>query len=145
MKKKILIVDDDPYMCRILRAHFELLGHDSILAVNGKEAVDMATSQLPDLIMMDIMLPVMDGLQATRLIRENKKSQSIPILAVTAKTTLKDKEDCIQSGCNEVIDKPFTSKQLTSIIEKLLGQNSNQGIFPSKLSILFSRLSPRSV
>ncbi len=145
MKKKILIVDDDPYMCRILRAHFEQLGYDSILAVNGKEAVDMATSQLPDLIVMDIMLPVMDGLQATHLIRENPKTQSIPILAVTAKTSLKDKEDCIQSGCDDVIDKPFTSKQLTSFIEKLLGQNSNQSIFPSKLSILLSRLSPRSV
>ncbi len=145
MKKKILIVDDDPYMCRILRAHFELLGYDSILAVNGKEAVDMATSQLPDLIVMDIMLPVMDGLQATRLIRENPKTQSIPILAVTAKTTLKDKEDCIQSGCDDFIDKPFTSKQLTSIIEKLLGQTSNLSTFPPKLSILLSRLSPRSV
>ncbi len=61
MKKKILIVDDDLDLCHILQTHLELLGYDSILAVNGKEAVDLATSQVPDLILMDIMLPVMDG------------------------------------------------------------------------------------
>ncbi len=125
MSKKILIVDDDLDLCHILQAHFEMLGYVSVLAVNGKEAVDLATTQLPDLILMDIMLPVMDGLQATRLIRENPKTQSIPILAVTAKTTLKDKEDCIQSGCDDYIEKPFSVKVLTSMIEKLLGQNSN--------------------
>ena len=141
MKKKILIVDDDPYMCRILRAHFELLGYDSFLAVNGKEAVEMATSQLPILIVMDIMLPVMDGLQATRLIRKNRKTKSIPILAITARATLKDQEDCIQSGCNDFIAKPYTSKQLTASIEKLLGQNSNPTTFPPKLSSLLSGLS----
>jgi len=61
MKKKILIVDDDLDLCHILQVHLEPLGYDSIFAVNGKEAVDLATSQVPDLILMDIMLPVMDG------------------------------------------------------------------------------------
>ncbi len=125
MKKKILIVDDDRDLCHILQMHLELLGHDSILAVNGKEAVDLATSHLPDLIVMDIMLPVMDGLQATRLIREHPNTHSTPILAMTAKVTSEDKEECLRSGCDDFIAKPFTSKQLTSIIEKLLDQKSN--------------------
>ena len=125
MSKKILIVDDDPDLCHILQVHFELLGYDSILAVNGQEAVDMATTRLPDLILMDIMLPVMDGLAATRLIRENPKTQSTPILAMTARVTSEDRQECLQSGCDGFIDKPFTVKKLTSIIEKLLGQNSN--------------------
>ncbi len=134
MSKKILIVDDDPDLCHILQAHFEMLGYVSILAVNGKEAVDLATSQVPDLIIMDILLPVMDGLQATRLIREDPKTQSIPILAMTAKTTPKDKENCIQSGCDDFLEKPFPVKKLTSIIEKLLGQNSNLStVSPSSL------------
>ena len=134
MSKKILIVDDDLDLCRILQAHFEMLGYVSILAVNGKEAVDLATSQVPDLIIMDILLPVMDGLQATRLIREDPKTQSIPILAMTAKTTLKDKEDCIQSGCDDFLEKPFPVKKLTSIIEKLFSQNSNLStVSPSSL------------
>ena len=124
MKKKILIVDDNPDLCHILQVHLELLGYDSILAVNGKEAVDLATSHLPDLILMDIMLPVMDGLQATRLIREHPLTQSTPILAMTAKVTSEDKEECLRSGCDDFIAKPFTSKQLTSIIEKLLKQDN---------------------
>ena len=130
MRKKILIVDDDKDLCHILQTHFELLGYDSILAVNGKEAVDLAISHLPDLIVMDIMLPVMDGLQATRLIREHPSTQSIPILAMTARVTREDKLECFQSGCDDFIAKPFTSKQLTSIIEKLLGLNSNLTVFP---------------
>ena len=126
MKKKILIVEDDRDLCHIVQMHLELLGYDSILAVNGKEAVDLATSHLPDLIVMDIMLPVMDGLQATRLIREHPNTQSTPILAMTAKVTSEDKEECLRSGCDDFIAKPFTSKQLTSIIEKLLKQDNRQ-------------------
>ena len=125
MKKKILIVDDDLDLCHILQTVFKHLDYDSVVAVNGKEAVDLATSQLPDLILMDIMLPVMDGLQATRLIREHPNTQSTPILAMTARATSEDREECFRSGCDDFLAKPFTVKELTSIIEKLLNQNSN--------------------
>ncbi len=124
MKKKILIVDDDLDLCHAVQTHLELLGYDSILAVNGKEAVDLATSQVPDLILMDLTLPVMDGLEATRLIREHPNTQSTPILAMTARVTSEGKEECLRSGCDDFIAKPFTSKQLTSIIEKLLKQDN---------------------
>ena len=125
MKKKILIVEDDQDLRQTLQMHLELLGYDSILAENGKEAVDLATSQVPDLILMDIMMPVMDGLQATRLIREHPNTESTPIIAMTAKVSSEDKEECLQSGCDGHIAKPFTSKQLVSIIEKLLKQKSS--------------------
>ncbi len=131
-RKKILIVDDDPDLCHILQTVFEHLGYDSVLAVNGKEAVDLATSQLPDLILMDIMLPVMDGLQATRLIRENPNTHSTPIMAMTARVTIEDKKKCFRSGCDDFIAKPFTIKELTSCMEKLLKPASgNLGTFPS--------------
>ena len=122
MKKKILIVEDDLDMIDLLQSQVEALGYDSIVADNGKQAVDMATSQLPHLILMDIMLPVMDGLDATRQIRQNPKTSSIPILAVTAMTTLKDEEDCFQSGCDDYLSKPFTLAQLCYRIERLLQQ-----------------------
>ena len=120
MRKTILIVDDDLDLCYILQTVFTRLGYDSVLAVNGREAVDLATSQLPDLILMDIMLPVMDGLQATRLIRENSNTHSTPILAMTARVSIEDKKECFRSGCDEFIAKPFTVKELTSFMEKLL-------------------------
>jgi len=125
MKKKILIVEDDQALHQVLKMHLELLGYDSILAVNGKEAADLATSQVPDLILMDITLPVMDGLQATRLIREHPNTQSTPILAMTARVTSENKIKCLQSGCDGHIAKPFTSKQLASIIKKRLDQKSS--------------------
>jgi len=122
MKKKILIVDDDLDMIDFLQSQVKALGYDSIMAGDGKQAVDIATAQLPDLILMDIMLPVMDGLDATRQIRENPETSSIPILAVTAMASLKDKEKCLQSGCDDYLSKPFTLAQLCFRIERLMQQ-----------------------
>ncbi len=124
MKKKILIVEDDQDLRQVLKMHLELLGYDSILAVNGKEAVDLATSQVPDLILMDFIMPVMDGLQATRLIREHPNTESTPIIAMTARDTSENKIEYLQSGCDGHIAKPFTTKDLFPCIEKLLKQDS---------------------
>ncbi len=129
MKRKILIVEDDLDIVDLLQSQVKALGYDSIVAGNGKEAVDMATSQLPHLILMDIMLPVMDGLDATRQIRQNPTTRSIPIIAVTALSSRRDKEKCLQSGCDDYLSKPFTQftrLQLGSRIEKLLKSSEKQ-------------------
>ncbi len=117
---KILIVEDNSDMVDMIQMTLDHWGYDSITAKNGKEAVDMADYQLPDLVLLDIMLPNMDGLEAARLIRQNPKTHSIPILAVTAKVFPKDREECFQNGCNDYISKPFTLEELASRIEKLL-------------------------
>ncbi len=115
-------MEDNLDVMYIHRSIIQNLGYDSMLAVNGEEAVHLAITQQPDLILMDIMMPVMDGLRATRLIRENPKTRSIPILAVTVLATHKDKEECLQSGCDDYTCKPFTHLQLCTRIEKLLNQ-----------------------
>ncbi len=120
MKIQILIVEDNPDMVHMHQNILDHWGYGSIVAKNGKEAVDMAASQLPDLILLDIMLPNMDGLEAARLIRQNPKTHSIPILAVTAKVSPEDREKCLQNGCNDYLSKPFTPKELLSKIKKLL-------------------------
>jgi len=123
MKKKILIAEDDLALNRILQ--LLLKGrYDTIRAINGKEAVEIAATQKPDLILMDIVLPVMNGYQATRLIRQNPKTHSIPVIAVTALTSSEEREECFQSGCDDHIAKPFTTKDLLPCIEKLLKQSS---------------------
>ena len=124
MKKKILIVDDNPDLISILQVLLKNKGYDTVQAANVMQAVDIATAQLPDLIVMDIMMPQMNGLQAARQIRKNPKTHFIPILAVTAKITLEDKEDCLRNGCDDYLPKPFTHLQLSSRIEKLLKQDS---------------------
>jgi two-component system cell cycle response regulator len=123
MRKKILIVEDIPALIHILELEVQRLGYETILANNGEEAVEMALAQLPNLIMMDIMMPEMDGLEAARLIRENPKTRSIPIIAVTALSSRKDKEKCLESGCDDYLSKPFTASQLSSSITELLKQN----------------------
>ena len=120
MKMKILIVEDNSDMVDMLQTLLEHQGYDSIVAKNGKEALDMAALQLPDLVLLDIMLPNMDGLEVARQIRQNPNTHSIPILAVTAKVFAEDREECLKSGCNDYLSKPFTSKELFSKIEKLL-------------------------
>jgi len=138
MKKKILIVDDNPDLISILQVQLENKGYDTVQAANGRQAVDIATTQLPDLIVMDIMMPQMNGLQAARLIRKNPKTRSIPMLASTAKMSHADTKECLESGFNDHIAKPFTSTQLVSRIEKLLKQNSDSlsTLFPMKKKIL---------
>jgi len=123
MRKKILIVEDIPALIHILELEVQRLGYETILANNGEEAVETAMAQLPNLIMMDIMMPEMDGLEAARRIRENPKTRSIPIIAVTALSSRKDKEKCLESGCDDYLSKPFTASQLSSSITTLLKQN----------------------
>jgi len=120
MKKRILLVEDNPATIDVVQKELEFLGYDAITADDGRKAVDMAEAHLPDLIIMDISLPQMDGLQATALIRENPKTKSIPILAATARALPGDREKCIQSGCNDYIAKPFTHRELGAALKKLL-------------------------
>ena len=122
--KTILVVEDNSDLRMLLKVHLKILRYESIFAANGQQAVNMAASQKPDLILMDIILPEMDGLEATRLIRKDSKSSSIPILAVTALSGPKAKEACLKYGCNDYIPKPFTVEELGTRIESLLEQDS---------------------
>ena len=122
MKRKVLIVEDIPGLIHILQLEVQRLGYETILASNGEEAVELALAQLPNLIMMDIMMPEMDGLEAARRIRENPQTRTIPIIAVTALSSRKDKKKCFDSGCDDYLSKPFTASKLSSSITKLLEQ-----------------------
>ncbi len=125
MKKKILIVEDNADLLKVL----QLLLKDSyepIPAMKGRQAVDIAAAERPDLILPDIVLPDMNGLEIARLMRQHPETQSLPILAMTAKVSRIDEEDCILSGCDDFIAKPFTFEQLVPRIEKLLNQSNHQ-------------------
>ncbi len=131
MKKKILIVEDNLAVNKALQFLLEPI-YETFPAMDGKQAVDVAATQLPDLILMDIIMPVMSGYEATRLIRQNPKTHSIPILAVTALDGHLYEEECFQSGCDDHIAKPFLAEDLFPCIEKLLKQYSgNLSTLPS--------------
>ncbi len=115
--KKILIVEDHPDLLHILTLKLEMLEFAVISANNGKQGIAKAIEENPDLILMDIRMPVMDGREATRIICSNPKTQDIPILASTVLFRESDLSSCIEAGCNDYITKPFTLEQLQ---EKIL-------------------------
>jgi len=123
MKKKILIVDDNLAVNKALQRVFEPR-YETIPAMDGKQAVDIAVTRLPDLILMDIIMPVMDGFEATRLIRQVPMTRSIPIIAISAGLSNTIEDECFRIGCDDYLAKPFTYEQLVPRIEKLLNQDS---------------------
>ncbi|MCZ6906383.1 MAG: response regulator [Deltaproteobacteria bacterium] len=124
MKTKILLVEDNPATMEVMHQELEVLGYDVAIARDGAEAVEMAGSELPDLIIMDMLMPKMDGGEATARIRKNPKTQAIPILAATAKALPEDRDKCLAGGCDDYIAKPFSYRELHAAIEKLLKRQS---------------------
>ncbi len=124
MKQKILLVEDSEMSVVVMKKEIELLGYECIVALDGKEAIKKASAYLPDLIVMDILLPKMNGLEATSQIRKNTKTQTVPILAATCLAMPGDREKCLQVGCNDYLPKPFTHKELGASIKKLLIKDS---------------------
>ncbi len=118
--KKALIVEDNQDSQFILTVQTKSMGFSVISANNGMEAVEKAFEEKPNLILMDIMLPGIDGREATRRIRSNQETKEIPILAVTAITDKSQLRECIKAGCDDYILKPFNSKDLQEKIQAVL-------------------------
>jgi CheY-like chemotaxis protein len=122
MKRLILLAEDNEATVDMTKTQLEFLGYRVTIARNGVEAVAKAIAELPDLIVMDVHMPVMDGLQAAAQIRKEPTTQAIPILAATAKAMSGDREKCLASGCNDYIAKPLTHRELGPAIKKLLDE-----------------------
>jgi len=120
MKGKILLVEDAPLAVAAVKKELDFLGYDCLVAQDCAEAVEKASEFLPDLIVMDISLPGMRGLEAVSQIRKNPQTQAIPILAATARTMPRHREICLQAGCDAYIAKPFSHRELSACIRKLL-------------------------
>ena len=118
--EKVLIVEDHPDMRELLVWQMEMMGFSVIPARNGKEGVEMALKEKPKLILMDIMMPGMDGREATRILRANEQTQDIPILAATVLFRESDVKSCIEAGCNDCIIKPFTFQELQGKVKEFV-------------------------
>ena len=125
MKKRVLLAEDHLGTIEVMQLELEVLGYEVTVAQNGLEAVEKASAESPDLIVMDILMPKMNGFQATARIRQNPRTKDIPILAATALARPGDREKCLESGCDGYIAKPFTHKQLGAAIDRLIEAQSN--------------------
>jgi two-component system, cell cycle response regulator DivK len=125
MNKRILVVEDQPDNRRILRDLLGNAGYELIEAETGEEALTALEAQRPDLILMDIQLPVMDGYEATRRIRSKPELKSIPIIAVTSYALAGDEAKALAVGCNAYITKPFSPRALLAKVQEHLALVTN--------------------
>ena len=122
MSKRILVVEDTEDNRRILRDLLTRAGYELIEAVDGESGVTMAATHRPDLILMDIQLPVFDGYEATRRIRANPETKNIPIIAVTSYALSGDESKALAAGCNSYVAKPFSPRKILAMVQEFLPQ-----------------------
>jgi two-component system cell cycle response regulator DivK len=121
-KHKILVVEDNLMNLELVVELLEARGYEVIQALNGREALEAADRELPDLILMDIQLPEMDGLEATRLLKKNANTRHINIVALTAHAMRGDEEKARQAGCNGYIAKPINTREFAKIVASFLSE-----------------------
>jgi two-component system, cell cycle response regulator DivK len=121
---KILLVEDNEMNRDMLSRRLERKGFEVLIAVDGQEGVNMAHSESPSLILMDMSLPVMDGWEAVRTLKDNPKTQPIPVLGLSAHAMTTDRDKAIRAGCDDYDTKPVDIKRLIGKIQALLDQNN---------------------
>jgi len=122
---KILLVEDNEMNRDMLSRRLTRRGFEVIFAVNGQEGVDLAVSERPDIILMDLSLPVLDGWEATRRVKADDATRSVPIIGLTAHAMSGDREKAIEAGCDDYDTKPVEIERLIDKIERLLGAAKN--------------------
>ncbi len=118
-ERLVLVVEDEPDNREIMRAVVEdILGYRALLAADGEEALRLANEHRPSLILMDLMMPVLDGFEAIRKLKEQERTASIPVVAVTALSRPVDRQRAVENGADEYIGKPFDLDLLAEIVER---------------------------
>ena len=123
--QKILVVEDNEMNRDMVGRRLERRGYEVVIAVDGQEGVDMAHSENPDLILMDLSLPVLNGWEATRQLKQDTKTNGIPIIALTAHAMASDRESAIEAGCDDYDTKPLEFSRLIGKIHALLPEDSS--------------------
>jgi CheY-like chemotaxis protein len=124
MGRKILLVEDNEMNQDMLSRYLSLFEYEVVVAGSGVRGIEMALSETPDLILMDMSLPEMDGWEATRHLKSDHKTRSIPVIGITAHAMSGDKEKAMLAGCNDYVTKPIDFTCLLKKLESLLAIKS---------------------
>lgn len=146
MKEKILIVEDEKDIIKMLEYNLKKEGYRVIDARDGEDALDLSARQHPDLILLDLMLPGMDGLEVCKALKKESKTNSIPIIMLTAKSQESDKVVGLELGADDYITKPFSPRELIARIKAVLRRVTEKEKLPEifqagDLKIDFSKIS----
>lgn len=125
-RKRILVVDDEVYIVHILEFSLSMEGYEVLTAFDGEEALQVVEENSPDLIVLDIMMPKIDGYEVCRHLRSEERFADIPIILLSAKGRPIDREEGMKAGANDYITKPFRPRKLLEKIEELLSE-ADQG------------------
>ena len=135
MKEKILIVDDEKDIAKMLDYNLQKEGFKTIVAYDGEEALDKVTANHPDLVILDLMLPGLDGLEVCKILKKEPKTSNIPIIMLTAKSQETDKIVGLELGADDYVTKPFSPKELLARIKAVLRRGKEKTV----LSEIFTR------
>lgn len=121
---KILLVEDNDMNREMLARRLLIKGYEVLMAVDGAAGIEMATSEQPDIVLMDMSLPVVDGWNATQTLKADPKTQQIPVIALTAHAMASDRTKALDAGCNDYDTKPIDLQRLLGKIETCLAASS---------------------
>lgn len=119
MTKRVLLAEDEPNIVESLRFLLERSGYDVSVESNGRQALDAALSSPPDVLVLDVMLPELDGYEVLRRLRSEEQTKSLPVLMLTAKGQREDRETAIEYGADKFLTKPFANADLTVAVNEL--------------------------
>ena len=126
-KEQILVVDDEEDILELVRFNLSKEGYQVLCAATGEKAVEISRSELPDLIVLDLMLPGMDGLEATKFLKNNPETQNIPIVMLTAKGEESDVVTGLELGADDYVTKPFSPRILLARVKAVLRRKATEG------------------
>jgi len=127
--KRILYVEDNPQNMRLVRKLLKINGYDIIEALSGEAGVEAALREIPDLILMDINLPDIDGMEVTRRIKSNPHLANIPVIALTAAAMRGDRERILTAGCDDYLQKPIDTLQMIETIKRHIARIEAMSMF----------------
>ncbi|MGA2774450.1 MAG: response regulator [Candidatus Omnitrophota bacterium] len=135
MKEAILIVEDEKDIVKMLDYNLKKEGYKTLVAHDGEDAIDMANTKLPDLILLDLMLPGLDGLEVCKQLKLERKTASIPVIMLTAKAQESDKVVGLELGADDYVTKPFSPRELIARIKAVLRRGKEKDKLPEILKI----------
>ena len=124
MSRRILVVDDDPRLLHVVAMYLSIEGYEVDTAANGEEGLRLLEQKRPDLVILDVMMPGIDGLEACRRIKSNPETRSIPVVLFTALSRTDDVENGRAAGANRFINKPFSLIGLGAVIRSFLAEDA---------------------
>lgn len=123
---RVLVIDDEPDVLMLCRVNLQLAGHEVIEASNGKAGLELARTLQPDVVVLDVMLPRVDGLTVLSDLAADARTREVPVIMLTAKTQLEDRRKAWRAGCTEYLTKPFSPIELVELVGRARGMSTEE-------------------